>query len=446
MTPAKTHMPGCVKVVPIDSNLQFQPTEARPTLPPPPSKESIYFDYINSFEGPLPIRFPWPDYQEPYRNNYDEYLATEAQWQLDSTDFFNDSTQELIDTTGLSPDMIETVLNEFDFDQKGLFGAYLKALGQYGSLVDMHNRGTDVEYDHVWNIDSANSDAMAGLNAWEALCGIHGDPSCCILIKPDDNLNNWPGKGGGYTHGAGTYCQDGISCPDTNSRYIIFNVTNKSLYNNSDNKVIVNNDYVLDPSAPLHGWFTGSSSPVGSVYEGYGDYSFRQMVEHEIGHFLGMNHPERLASDSSQCINNQTACPDSLEGHPMLMSTVPIVLNNAPVGIQPDDACMFKKLYCPDQLGVSIWQPSEPEPPSPEVYPNPSSGDMTLFYEVSTPCFVQVIIYDVLGKTVREVSSSYEASGPRSILLGTQLLPSGRYVCRVRVGERVSYLNLVITR
>jgi hypothetical protein len=59
---------------------------------------------------------------------------------------------------------------------------------------------------------------------------------------------------------------------------------------------------------------------------------------------------------------------------------------------------------------------------------------------------VQVAIYDVLGNQVRMVSSGYEEEGQQTISLGTETLPSGNYVCRVRVGDRVSYINLAITK
>jgi hypothetical protein len=44
------------------------------------------------------------------------------------------------------------------------------------------------------------------------------------------------------------------------------------------------------------------------------------------------------------------------------------------------------------------------------------------------------------------VFDGYLNVGPQSISLGTETLPSGNYVCRVRVGDRVSYINLAITK
>ncbi len=69
-----------------------------------------------------------------------------------------------------------------------------------------------------------------------------------------------------------------------------------------------------------------------------------------------------------------------------------------------------------------------------------------LQYVVIGHAFVQVAIYDFLGKEVKNVLSDYSNEGPQSISLGTESLPSGNYVCRVRVGDRVSYFNLAITK
>jgi hypothetical protein len=52
----------------------------------------------------------------------------------------------------------------------------------------------------------------------------------------------------------------------------------------------------------------------------------------------------------------------------------------------------------------------------------------------------------VLGKEVRSVLSEEQEPGEQSISLGTETLPSGNYICRVSVGERVSYINLAITK
>ncbi len=81
LTPAKTHMPGCVNVIPVDASLQVQPTEAVPGPPTPPDKSdrSIYFrDDIN----------PGPYIADAWDSHYQWQLAHD-QWVSDSTNFMS---------------------------------------------------------------------------------------------------------------------------------------------------------------------------------------------------------------------------------------------------------------------------------------------------------------------------------------------------------------------
>ena len=77
---------------------------------------------------------------------------------------------------------------------------------------------------------------------------------------------------------------------------------------------------------------------------------------------------------------------------------------------------------------------------------NPANGGMTLTFDVESRSFVQIGIYDMLGKEINIVSSGYDEEGAHTISLGTESLPSGNYVCRVRVGDRVSCINLAVVK
>ena len=134
----------------------------------------------------------------------------------------------------------------------------------------------------------------------------------------------------------------------------------------------------------------------------------------------------------------------------------PVMSNGTtPIALTNEDSCQFSKLYCPGDClshgscaldGVSQSAPVQDEF-NPEVFPNPTNGGMTLTYTLSSErSLTQIAIYDVLGNQVRFVSSEYEEAGQQSISLGTESLPSGNYVCRVRVGDQVNYINLAITK
>jgi hypothetical protein len=188
-------------------------------------------------------------------------------------------------------------------------------------------------------------------------------------------------------------------------------------------------------------------------------------MEHEIGHYLGLNHPEDT-SGGHTCHNCYTANPfyNSVTGKVNysgvrvvmgLNNNIPNPGSNTPLQLTSEDDCQFQKLYCNACGGGSGTAPcayvdgvSSPEPDEfkAEIYPNPTTGACQLQYEVPNWEFVQVAIYNELGTLVRMVSSGYEEVGEQTISLGTESLPSGNYVCRVRVGDVVRYINLVITK
>jgi Secretion system C-terminal sorting domain len=454
---SKIHMPGCVNLTTLDTSYWYQPDSAVPNFTEtPPDKESMWENYISE------ILVCTSCYPPPYTYSYDEapefwgydttaYEAAIAQWELDSTCFFNQQAQSIIDLTGLDSIALYFFRSYHYEAYAQIFNDWKAWYGTYQSDSIRHFTGNDVSYTQVWNPGQANTDADNGRLAWLACCGITGDPGCCIFIEPNDSIIRWPGTygppGPGVSFGVGfTFvpfeCEGGHTCPPSNARYIIYNTSNKFLYQNIDNRIITNPGYILRPAAPLNTFYTGSTPNHG--YLGYYTLSFSQTVEHEEGHWLGLNHPQRLSSDNASCINNQTQCADSL-AFPMLMGSA-IIPNNAPIDMQPDDKCMFEKLYCPGTRDDDVEEVETPEPPSPEIFPNPTTGACQLQYEVVERSLVQVAIYDILGKEVRDVMNDYSSDGQQSISLGTETLPSGSYVCRVRVGDRVSYINLSITK
>ena len=143
-----------------------------------------------------------------------------------------------------------------------------------------------------------------------------------------------------------------------------------------------------------------------------------------------------------------------------LNNNIPNPGYNAPVPLTSEDECQFQKLYCntcADSSGDTLKGPapcaydagvSAPERDEFEanIHPNPSTGAMELDYTLTNFALVQVSIYNVLGVQVLQVFSGYEPVGTQSISLGTESLPSGNYVCRVRVGDQVNYINLSITK
>jgi Secretion system C-terminal sorting domain len=452
--PSKIHMPGCVTLIQLDSSYWYQPDGPVPVFTDtPPNRWSIFLAYESSSYGPPPWKEPFPD--DPGDFWDDDTLAYAvgwAQWDLDSATFLAGDTQEHTYFDNTDYDQESAYLNYTEHDYQELWEIYDEEDTLYVNDSTAYANGTDVNYTQVWNPSQSTTDADDGRLAWLACCGITGDPGCCILIQPNNDIGFWHGTYGspddtdvnfalGFTS-VPVECEVGLTCPDPSTRYILYNTTNSFFYENNDNRIIPNPGYILHPTAPLSAFYCGTSVP--ARYAGYDVYSFRDVVEHEEGHWLGLNHPEKISSDSTSCINNQTQCSSHLS-HPMLMSEFGAEADSLPEGLQPDDICEFQKLYCPG-TGYDGVQEVETEPPSPEIFPNPTTGACQLQYVVLDRSFVQVAIYDMLGKEVKAVMSDYSDAGTQSISLGTETLPSGNYVCRVRVGDRVNYINLAITK
>ena len=476
--PAMSKMPGCVNVIPPDTSADFQPSGDTPpfteTRPTPPDRETIFERYKNAgLENELsgiPGPPPW-DIPYDVGDNADVWWGDDPssfgpaldQWNLDSSNFLAGLGWELIDTSGLGDHAIAAISygndgygwlwEEYDHEET----TYDSLLSSYETDSTNYANGLDQPYDQVWNNGSANGDAQEDLHAWLGVCNLTGDITCCILVKGDSNVTHWPGnyQGGatgkigyavGHTYGT-PGCPDGSGCPDPANRYITYNTTNNFYYKNNFNIRTISPEYQLHSTIPLVGWYTGPGPDPGVINQGYNDFSFQEIIEHEMGHWLGLMHPDSILSGDT-CKNNYNYCKSSIPGYWMLMGSSQAKQNIAPRGLGSDDSCMFAKLYCPTisdtTLGVS--QPQVPDWFNPEVFPNPSNGEMTLTFGVHIRSFTQIDIYDILGNAMKEVSSGYSNAGTQSISLGTETLPPGNYVCQVRVGDMVSYINLVITK
>ncbi len=325
-------------------------------------------------------------------------------------------------------------------------------------------------YTLVFDTTQAQADARLALTGWLNLCSppiqpCETSPACCLHVVMDDNFRDF------IKNPTGTLAQTltpndteilpcrGGTCP---SRIIEVNITDEFIAANRQADADSGSSpsqYTLHPVSRTE-FFTGLTPP-DTVATGYSAFSFYQLMEHEIGHYLGLNHPEDTDGLGHTCHNCFTANPfgpTNVTGYRAVMGLNTIIPNpgfNAPVSLTSEDECQFQKLYCnacgggsgaaPCAYDAGVISPEDGEFNA-EIYPNPTTGSCQLQLEVPERELVQVAIYDVLGNQVRMVSSGYEEEGQQSISLGTETLPSGNYVCRVRVGDRVSYINLAITK
>ena len=330
-------------------------------------------------------------------------------------------------------------------------------------LKDQSAFSTDQDaYTTIWNDGDAQNDATEALNNWYSSCSpaTQGDASCCIHVTLDNSATDFP-KVNGAVPAARTILTNqpnqagfplcGESSCANMSRSIIINISSEALDQDFQSTSPDVSKYSLFPVHPTGFYTNDFGNP--SVASGFSVISFLMVVEHEIGHYLGLHHPDELVNDHT-CPNCYTANPFidpstgnvNSSGCQTVMGPGNLQVNTPTYNLTDVDQCQFQKLYCPAACNAGVSVGENETGPLPEIHPNPSTGAVELDYTVTNHSFVQVTIYDVLGRDVLDAYSGYEDPGPRSMSLGTDALPSGHYVCRVTVGDRADYIDLVIMK
>jgi hypothetical protein len=457
---------------------------------------------------------PYDEHNDSWGYDPDEYEYACDQWSLDSSNFLNGLDRSEIDETGMTGDEKTVVDWYYNRENSWLFieyaseedtvekhetdhdnwvaceyndslysASYPALLAQYEGAALQYTADSTTwvadssDYVQVFNQDTAQSNAQKALNGWLNLCTppIHSCNSshpCCLHVVMDNtefDFRNGPTTILAQTTTPGSInvvpCKDSL-CPKA---IIEVNVTDGFLSSNSQpgsDTGVSTSLYTLHQVSRTE-FYTGQTPP-DTVASGYSAYSFFQLMEHEIGHYLGLNHPDDTADGGHMCRNCYTTNPfyNTVTGkmHTSGFRTVMAENNNvpnrgsglnSPLPLTNEDDCQFEKLYCnacgggmgvaPCAYvdGVAIPQQDNFNA---QLYPNPTTGECTLVYQVTGQSFVQVAVYDMLGTPVLAVSSDYESEGQHTISLGTESLPSGNYVCRVRVGADVSYINLIVRK
>lgn len=456
-TPAKAFIPGCIQIMnPMDSEGIYMPTTA-------------------------PVQMPGVVLQEPgngdlnFEMDYYEWSGAVGQWGIDQSwwsygdppvepNIVWDPGPEPICCLDSPPDCDTDTCEQYRADLNAYY-AYLGEEKQYEADDSAWQVNVN-SYTQIWNDVEADSDATAALNDWlNNICSppVHRDgPSCCIHVFLDNNSTHFgisgtaPGRTVDQQYNDGYPACNESTCPDLD-RFIIINTSNA--FRNQDLQNTVPDVSLYSFRVHPTGFYTDPQfNP--KVYDGFSVGSFFNTIEHEIGHWLGLHHPEGDAGkgDYYLCHNCYTANPlyaitgdYNPDGYKTVMAQNNVEVNTPTFNLTDEDKCQFQQLYCPSNIDwadcpAGVKGVTLNNAPSPEIYPNPTTGGCQLKYEVSDRSLVQIAIYDLLGNRVRLVSSDYEESGNRTIPLGTESLPSGQYVCRVRLGNDVTYINLAIQK
>jgi hypothetical protein len=84
-------------------------------------------------------------------------------------------------------------------------------------------------------------------------------------------------------------------------------------------------------------------------------------------------------------------------------------------------------------------------------YPNPLNPETTITFTIASSADVNLTIFDIQGKEVRQLVNSYLEKGQHSVRWdgkdnNTLTLPSGVYFCRMVHGEASRTIKMLLTR
>ncbi|GAA3967721.1 hypothetical protein GCM10022407_12330 [Hymenobacter antarcticus] len=79
------------------------------------------------------------------------------------------------------------------------------------------------------------------------------------------------------------------------------------------------------------------------------------------------------------------------------------------------------------------------------VFPNPSNSQATVTYRVLNGAeYVNVVLTDLMGRTVRTLQDGKQAAGFQNIGLNSSTIAAGTYMVRVQVGDKVATRKVVL--
>lgn len=99
--------------------------------------------------------------------------------------------------------------------------------------------------------------------------------------------------------------------------------------------------------------------------------------------------------------------------------------------------------------GLTAISNNQPQPVGfnlSQNYPNPFNPTTTISYEIKERVFVQIKVYDILGKEVATLVNEEKSSGDYSVSFNGSDLPSGVYLCRLQAGSFADIRKMILLR
>ena len=81
-----------------------------------------------------------------------------------------------------------------------------------------------------------------------------------------------------------------------------------------------------------------------------------------------------------------------------------------------------------------------------KAYPNPFNPTTTIDYSLSNPAYVDIVVYDITGKVVASLISSYKSEGLHSVMWDASSMPSGIYFVHLNVEGNIDTQKIMLVK
>lgn len=97
------------------------------------------------------------------------------------------------------------------------------------------------------------------------------------------------------------------------------------------------------------------------------------------------------------------------------------------------------------QKPVGVFDPAKPVTPTTfSIYPNPATDRLTVAFEASKPCRVEINVFDLQGKLIKTVDMGERPEGRHDAVLNCSNFSSGTYILQLKMGSQQSSSKFIV--
>jgi len=290
------------------------------------------------------------------------------------------------------------------------------------------------EQHSVLNVTKIDEELNTGIYEWLCLCGMQNEPCKCeidVILDGDNNHFN-PGDLAYAKYRQSSEPISGYECELDCDSQIGFNNTQDFTGSSPD-------DCVKSKAFFVNNSMIESDENYGMtiLIDGFIIYNFLEILEHEIGHLFGLNHHRE---------NGFPIC-DNEEPADGVMSQGELPAYTQRNHLSQDDICQFKKLHCPDLVGVNEYNSNKAKKSKP--FPNPSEDITNISFSLSSYSETTILyVYNCLGNTVKilDLKNLDFSNEVHIIQIPTNDLAPGQYFYKIVNETTVETGKFIIVR